>query len=62
MQIRCTNCHRPFAINRELVLAALDEIHKEDLAHYNAFCPHCRRANRISPKGAETLRPGLEAR
>ncbi|MBK5107092.1 MAG: hypothetical protein JJE12_03135 [Anaerolineales bacterium] len=57
MQIRCTNCHRPFAINRESVLAALDEIHKEDLAHYNAFCPHCRRANRISPKELKRSAP-----
>lgn len=50
MQVRCTNCHRPFAINKEAVYAALDEIHNKDLNHYNAYCPHCRRSNRLSPK------------
>ncbi|GAI84830.1 unnamed protein product [marine sediment metagenome] len=57
MQVRCTNCHRPFAINKETVYAALDEIRSEDLSHYNAFCPHCRRANRISPKELKRAAP-----
>ena len=48
MQIRCTNCHRPFALNREAVHAALDLVVTGDLKHYDAYCPHCRRANRIS--------------
>ena len=48
MQIRCYNCHKPFAIGRANVIAALDLMTAEDLQHYNAQCPHCRRANRIS--------------
>lgn len=48
MQIRCQQCHRPFAIGKEEVHAALDLLSEEDLAHYNAQCPHCRRVNRIS--------------
>jgi len=48
MQIRCYHCHRPFALNKETILAALDLITAENLSHYNAYCPHCRRANRVS--------------
>ncbi len=48
MQIRCQNCHKPFALNKETIHAALDTLTAEGLNHYNAFCPHCRRANRVS--------------
>lgn len=48
MQIRCSNCHRPFAISRENVHAALDMLFEENLQHFNAQCPHCRRTNRVS--------------
>jgi len=49
MQIRCYHCHRPFALGKDAVRAALDMVEAENLIHYNAYCPHCRRANRISP-------------
>ncbi len=48
MQIRCYNCHKPFAIGREAIHAALDTATAERLNHYNAYCPHCKRANRVS--------------
>lgn len=48
MQIRCYHCHKPFAIGKEAVHGALDYTVSEGLSHYNAQCPHCRRANRIS--------------
>jgi hypothetical protein len=48
MQVRCMQCHRPFALGKDAVYAALDTVHDEELSHYNAFCPHCRKANRIS--------------
>ncbi len=57
MQIRCTNCHRPFAIGKETVHAALDAIHTENLNHYNAQCPHCRRVNRLSPEELKRAAP-----
>jgi phage FluMu protein Com len=60
MQIRCTNCHRPFAISKETVLVALDTIHAEELNHYNVHCPHCRRANRLSPKELKRAAPDWE--
>lgn len=48
MQIRCYNCHRPFALKREIVHAALDMMTSQDMSHYDAPCPHCRRVNRVS--------------
>ncbi len=60
MQIRCTNCHRPFAISKETVYFALDTIHDDGLNHYNAQCPHCRRMNRLSPKQLKRAAPDWE--
>ena len=57
MQIRCYNCHRPYSLNKEMILAALDEVYNENLTHYNAPCPHCRRMNRISPKELKRSAP-----
>jgi phage FluMu protein Com len=48
MQIRCYNCHKPFALSNEQVHAALDMVEAKDLHHYNARCPFCRKMNRIS--------------
>jgi phage FluMu protein Com len=48
MQIRCNNCHRPFALGKDVVNMALDSMVEAGQNHYNAHCPHCRRANRIS--------------
>lgn len=57
MQIRCHNCHRPFALSKETVTSALDQISEENLHHYTINCPHCRRANRISPKELRRAAP-----
>jgi DNA-directed RNA polymerase subunit RPC12/RpoP len=48
MQIRCSNCHRPYALSKETVVFALNTIHEQNMNHYNAQCPHCRRVNRVS--------------
>jgi phage FluMu protein Com len=48
MQIRCYNCHRPFALSKEAVYAALEQLTQDDMGHYNAACPHCKRVNRVS--------------
>lgn len=48
MQIRCQNCHRPFAVGKEAVHYALDTMTAEELQHYDVKCPHCRRVNRVS--------------
>lgn len=48
MQIRCYSCHKPFALSKDTVHAALETITAEGLSHYDAPCPHCRRVNRVS--------------
>jgi phage FluMu protein Com len=48
MQLRCNRCQRPFAISRAAIYTAIQEVMANDLNHYNASCPHCRRVNRIS--------------
>ena len=60
MQIRCHNCHKPFALRKEVVQAALDEVFSQDLHHYNAYCPHCRRANRVSRQELRRAAPGYQ--
>ncbi len=62
MQIRCSNCHKPFAIGKETVHAALDQMAAEDMHHFNAQCPHCRRANRISFEELKHAAPDWEAK
>ena len=48
MQIRCYHCSKPFALGKETIHAALDLTASQNLNHYNAPCPHCRRLNRVS--------------
>jgi len=60
MQIRCSNCHRPFAISRDNIHAALDVVFEEDLQHYNVQCPHCRRTNRVSREELLRAAPNWE--
>jgi len=57
MQIHCYNCHRPFALGKQAVHAALDLVVAEDLQHYNAQCPFCRRMNRLSREELERAAP-----
>jgi len=48
MQTRCQNCHRPFALSKEAVHAALDNMAAEHIEHYyNVQCPHCHKLARV---------------
>jgi phage FluMu protein Com len=58
MQIRCQNCHRPFAVGKEAVHYALDTMTEEGLQHYDVKCPHCRRVNRVSREALLRAAPG----
>jgi hypothetical protein len=60
MQIKCYSCHIPFAINRDEIHAALDEIAREGHSHYNAVCPRCRKSNKISKKQLRRFAPNWE--
>jgi RNase P subunit RPR2 len=57
MQIRCYNCHKPFALGKENVIAALDEITEQGLHHYNVACPHCGKVNRVSSQELHRAAP-----
>lgn len=50
MQIRCQQCHRPFAINKPEIHSALDEMDQENQNHYNVSCPHCRKMNTVTKR------------
>ena len=58
MQIRCSHCHKPYAMNKEAVHAALNEMTEQGLNHYNAICPHCRRVNHVSRDELMRAAPG----
>jgi phage FluMu protein Com len=60
MQLRCTFCHLPFAITREGVYNALEEIHAKELSHFNLSCPHCRKINRIPKNQLLRAAPGWQ--
>jgi Zn finger protein HypA/HybF involved in hydrogenase expression len=48
MQTRCQNCHRPFALSKEIVEAALDDMAVKHQEHYyNMPCPHCHKLTRV---------------
>lgn len=57
MQIRCYNCNKPFALNRETVHTALDHVTAQNLSHYDAACPHCRRVNRVARRDLQRAAP-----
>ncbi len=57
MQIRCYNCHKPYAIGKQETHTALDLLEAQGLTHYDAPCPHCRRVNRISRPELERSAP-----
>lgn len=60
MQIRCQRCHKPYALSKETVHAALDQMMAENLSHYDAQCPHCRRTNRVSQAELKRAAPDWE--
>ena len=57
MNLRCMYCQTMFAIGREEMIVALQTMEAEDLSHYDAHCPKCRRANRVERKKLELANP-----
>jgi phage FluMu protein Com len=58
MQIRCSQCHKPFALGKEGVNTALETITAEDLSYYTISCPHCRRSNKVTREELLRAAPG----
>lgn len=48
INIRCFSCHTPFSVTIEEVESALTQLLEEGHKHYNALCPRCGKANKVS--------------
>lgn len=50
MQIKCAFCATPFALNKEQIAAMVELFKANPTVHYDAHCPKCRKANKITKK------------
>ena len=50
MQLKCSFCAMPFALNNEQVATAIEMFKKDSHAHYDAQCPKCRRSTKLAKK------------
>ena len=57
MNLRCAFCQTPFSIGRNEKLAALQHMYAENLTHYDAHCPRCRRATPVLRQKMEMAFP-----
>jgi hypothetical protein len=48
MQLRCTFCTSMFTIGREEATIIADKFHNDEISHYDAHCPKCHRAQKIT--------------
>ena len=60
MNLRCSYCQMPFTIGQSQMLVALQTLQDESLHHYDAHCPHCRKANQISRDRLEHFLPNWQ--
>ncbi|MCS7010620.1 MAG: hypothetical protein N2049_09715 [Anaerolineales bacterium] len=61
MQVTCTYCRTLFALSREEILAALQQMERRQQKYFDAHCPKCRRANRVERKRFESALPQWRA-
>ena len=57
MNLRCSFCQTPFTIGRVEKLDALQHMEANNLNHYDAHCPRCRRATPVVRKRLEMTMP-----
>ena len=57
MNLRCSFCQTPFTIGRIEKLDALQHMDANNLNHYDAHCPKCRRATAVVRKRLEMTMP-----
>lgn len=60
MNIRCTFCQNMFTVGRLEKLAALQKMQSNEIDHYDAHCPRCRRANSVSRQKLEMFTPAWQ--
>jgi hypothetical protein len=53
MQLKCSFCSMPFALNHEQVAEAIEIFKLDSHAHYDAHCPKCRRSTKLAKKAFE---------
>ena len=58
INLRCFSCQTPFQVKNEEVASALTKLHEEGLKHYNAICPRCGKANKVSKAQLKRAAPG----
>ena len=57
MNIRCSFCQTPYTLSRVAMLDALQEVDSQNLTHYDAHCPRCRRATPVPRQRLEMAMP-----
>ena len=57
MNLRCGFCQNPYAMGRTEILAALQKMESENLTHYDAQCPRCRRSTPLLRQKLEMAMP-----
>ena len=57
MNLRCSYCQTPFTIGRVETLDALQHMDANNLTHYDAQCPRCRRSTQIVRQRLEMSMP-----
>ena len=57
MNLRCAFCQTPFTLSRNDKLIALQYMDAENLSHYDAHCPRCRKATRVQRQMVEATFP-----
>ena len=57
MNLRCSFCQTPFTIGRVEKLDALQHLDSNQLNHYDAHCPRCRRATPVPRSRLEMTMP-----
>jgi phage FluMu protein Com len=57
MNLRCSFCQTPFTIGRFEKLDALQHMDANNLTHYDAHCPRCRRATPVLRQKLEMTFP-----
>ena len=57
MNIRCSFCQTPYTLSRVAMLDALQEVDSQNLTHYDAHCPRCRRATPVPRQKLEMAMP-----
>jgi hypothetical protein len=57
MNLRCSFCQTPYTIGRIEKLDALQHMDANNLTHYDAHCPRCRRATPVLRQKLEMTMP-----